>query len=139
MTKKEGVNVQYAVLQYVSTVYKMEENVMIVQRRNRDMQINLSELKHLKNISEIENIKKIEIILPTNVNDEITNKYYMIFEIDSLNDLVCFTLTRFKSKSRTVDYWITVVTDEDGTGLELDISKKLWYEILGGVKEYEIL
>lgn len=101
------------------------------------MQLYLSELKHLKSFEEIENIDKIEIILPTDCNDKIINKYKSTFDFEALNDMICFMLTRFYSK--TVDYWITVITDEDGTGLELDISKELFYEILGGVKAYEQL
>lgn len=97
------------------------------------MEIYLNELKHLKSFEEIESIDKIEIILPTTVNDKIINKYYMIFDIEALNDVVCFMLTRFYSKN--VEYSITVITDEEGLGDEIDISKELFYEILGGVKE----
>lgn len=94
------------------------------------MEINLNELKHLKDMSEIENIEKIEIILPATVNDKIINKYYMIFEIDSLDCLVCFMLTKFKN-----EYSITVIEDEEGFGNEIDISKNMFYEILGGVQK----
>lgn len=105
------------------------------------MEIYLSELKHLK--SDIEDIDNIEIILPSEMTDKIINKYYTVFEntndsedfIESLPDIICFTITRFYSK--TVDYWITVITDEDGTGVELDISKELFYEILRRMKNYE--
>lgn len=100
------------------------------------MQINLRELKHFSNLTKIEKIKNIEIILPAKITDKIINKYLAVFEatensenfIDSLSDIICFTLTRYESDN--VEYWITNIVDEDGIGFELDITKELFYEIL---------
>lgn len=86
------------------------------------MQINLNELNHIKDISEIENI---EIILPTTLSDKIINRYYMIFEIDSLDCLVCFVLIKLKDK-----HYIIIIEDEEGFGFSVDISEKMFYEML---------